>query len=144
MVWVWAGLFISTLLVEVYTAEMVSIWFTVGSLVSFFLALCTEVSATVQILVFLGTAVVLMICTRRIFLKMLKTSTEKTNLESLIGTTQKLTKSISEDGYGEIKINGVYWRVSSTNKQSIEENQKVKIVKIDGNKFIVEEIKENE
>lgn len=144
MVWVWAGLFISTLIVEVYTAEMVSIWFTVGSLVSFFLALCTEVNATVQILVFLGTAVVLMICTRRIFLKMLKTSTEKTNLESLIDSTHKLTKEITEDGYGEVKINGVVWRVVSKNKKPIDENKKVKIIKIDGNKFIVEEIKEDE
>jgi len=144
MVWFWAALFIATLAIEVYTAEMVSIWFTVGSLVSFFLALCTELSATVQILVFLGTAVVLMICTRRIFLKMLKNNTEKTNLESLINTTHKLLSPIDEENLGEIKINGVVWRVSSKDGKSVKEKSKVKIIKIDGNKFVVEEVNENE
>lgn len=142
MVWVWASLFIVTLIVEVYTAELVSIWFTIGSFIAFFLALCTNLNATVQILVFLGTAIVLMILTRKIFLKMLKNNKEKTNLDSVIGTIHKLTKAINED-YGEIKINGVIWRVVSKNNKPINERSKVKILEIDGNKFIVEEIKED-
>ena len=38
---------------------------------------------------------------------------------------------------------GVVWRVFSKNKKPIAENKKVKILEIDGNKFIVEEEKEN-
>ena len=142
MVWFWAALFVATLIVEVYTAELVSIWFTVGSFVSFFLALCTTLDTTVQIIVFLATAILLMICTRGIFLKMLKNNKETTNLDSLIGTTHKLLKEVDEEP-GEIKINGVVWRVFSKNKKPIAENKKVKILEIDGNKFIVEEEKEN-
>lgn len=143
MVWVWAVLFIATLVIEVYTTELVAIWFTAGSFVSFFLALCTKLDTTVQIIVFLATAIVLMICTRRIFLRMLKNNQEKTNLDSFIGTTHKLLKEINED-LGEIKINGVVWRVSSKNKKPISENKKVKILELDGNKFIVEEVKEDD
>ena len=144
MVWIWASLFIVTLLVEVYTSELVSIWFAAGSLVSFFLALCTTLNETVQILVFLGVSLILMICTRRIFLKMLKNNKENTNLESLKGTIHKLIKAVDEDQLGEIKINGVVWRVSSKNNKTIAENSKVQIVDIEGNKFIVEEKKEND
>ena len=142
MVWVWASLFLVTLIIEVFTAELVSIWFTAGSLVAFFLALCTNLNATVQILVFLGTAVLLMICTRRIFLKMLKNNKQNTNLDSLIGTVHKLSKAVDEDELGEIKINGVVWRVTS--KKAISENAKVKILSVEGNKFVVEEVKEND
>ena len=142
MVWAWAAIFIVTLIIEVNTAELVSIWFTIGSLVAFFLALCTNLNSTIQILAFLGTAIVLMICTRKIFLKMLKNNKETSNLDSLIGTVHKLSKSIDED-FGEIKINGVIWRVFSKNKKPIAENAKVKILEIEGNKFKVEEIKED-
>jgi len=141
MVWVWAAIFIATLLIEIFTAELVSIWFTCGSLVSFFLALCTNLNETVQICVFLAVAVILMVCTRKIFMKMLKNNKENTNLESLIGKSVKLCKAIEEDSMGEIKISGIIWRVVSKNKKPIADNTKVKIVGIDGNKFIVEEEK---
>ena len=144
MVWVWASLFIVTRLVEVFTSELVSIWFTAGSLVAFFLALCTNLSETAQILVFLGVSLVLMICTRRIFIKMLKNNKENTNLESVKGTVHKLIKAVGEDQLGEIKISGVVWRVSSKNNKPIAENVKVKIIDIEGNKFVVEEKKEDD
>ena len=109
MVWFWASLFIITLVIEVYTSEMVSIWFTIGSLISFFLALCTELNETVQICVFLGVAVLLMVCTRKIFLKMLKNNNQTTNIDSLVGTVHRLLKTIEDDNMGEIKINGIVW-----------------------------------
>lgn len=143
MVWFWASLFIITLVIEVYTSEMVSIWFTIGSLISFFLALCTELNETVQICVFLGVAVLLMVCTRKIFLKMLKNNNQTTNIDSLVGTVHKLLKTIEDDNMGEIKINGIVWNVVSKKNQVIKKDAKVKILEIKGNKFIVEEEKGN-
>ena len=143
MVWFWASLFIITLVIEVYTSEMVSIWFTIGSLISFFLALCTELNETVQICVFLGVAVLLMVCTRKIFLKMLKNNNQTTNIDSLVGTVHKLLKPIEDDNMGEIKINGIVWNVVSKRNQVIKKDTKVKILEIKGNKFIVEEEKGN-
>jgi len=83
----------------------------------------------------------LMVCNIMIFMKMLKNNKENTNLESLIGKSVKLCKAIEEDSMGEIKISGIIWRVVSKNKKPIADNTKVKIVGIDGNKFIVEEEK---
>lgn len=136
MIWVWAVLFILTLVVEIVTIELVSVWFSVGSLVAFILALC-KVGVTVQIIVFLAISIVLLASLRWVCVKFLKNSKEKTNLDSLVGKTFKLTKAIEEENLGEIKVNDVIWRVIEKNNELAELGHKVKIVEVQGNKFLV-------
>lgn len=137
MVWIWAGVFITTVILEVETAELISIWFALGSLVSFIMALC-GVGQTAQIIVFIILAVLTFICFRPLCMKFLKDSDEKTNVDSMIGTVHKLLKDVDKDNAGEIKINGVSWRVVTKNNESISANENVKIVEVHGNKFVVE------
>lgn len=136
MVWVWASLFIVTLVVEILTFELVSVWFSIGSLVAFILAIC-KVGVTIQIVVFLVVSVVLLASLRFICVKFLKNSKEKTNLDSLIGTVYPLKSEITEDTPGEITINGIDWRVVSKDGKPIKVGERVKIVEVKGNKFIV-------
>lgn len=144
MVWIWASIFIATLVGEILTVELLSIWFALGSLVSFILALC-GVSEIIQIVVFLAVSALLLICLRSIFIKMLKNTKEKTNLDSLIGTSYALQKGITKDNAGEIKLNGVVWRVLSESGEEIPEGEKVQIVEVKGNKFVVKkEIKDEQ
>ena len=131
-VWIWAAVFIVTLLVEFFTWELVSIWFTLGSIISFILALC-GVGYEIQIVVFLVVSIIAMVCARNVCKKLLSHSKEKTNLDSLIGTSHVVIKDSSENESGEIKINGVVWRFVSIDGKTIE--------KEDGNKFIVEKEK---
>ena len=138
MVWVWAGVFIATLIFEILTEELVSIWFSVGGFVAFVLALFKVNNLTIQILVFVGVSVVLLFSARRFFKKLLQNSKEKTNMDLIIGSTHRLLKAVSEDGAGEIKVNGVVWNVSSSNGQEIAEGEKVKIIEVKGNKLIAE------
>ena len=138
MVWLWAVFFIATLVVEIFTVEMVSIWFSVGSLVAFFLALCTKLNATVQILVFAGVSVVLMIALRAICMKLLQNSKEKTNVDLIVGTVHSLTKPIKDEEPGELKVNDVVWRAVTKNGDELAEKTKVKVLEVQGNKFIVE------
>ena len=138
MVWVWAGVFIATLIFEILTEELVSIWFSVGGFVAFVLALFKVNNLTIQILVFVGVSVVLLFSARRFFKKLLQNSKEKTNMDLIIGSTHRLLKAVSEDGVGEIKVNGVVWNVSSSNGQEIAEGEKVKIIEVKGNKLIAE------
>ena len=141
MIWVWSVLFILTLVVEIVTVELVSVWFAVGSLIAFILALC-KVGTTVQIIVFLAVSIVLLASLRWVCMKALKNSKEKTNLDSLVGKIFKLTKSIEEENPGEIKVNGVIWRVVEKNGELAELGKKVKIVEVQGNKFLVEKEKD--
>lgn len=141
MAWIWAGVFILTLVIEFITWEVVSIWFTLGSLIAFILSLCGVDSITVQIVVFLTVSVVTTICARPICKKFLDSNKGKTNLDAVIGKTYTLLKDITEDSAGEIKINDVNWRVVSKNGVNIKAGAKVKIIEVDGNKFIVEKEK---
>ncbi len=136
MIWVWAGIFILTLVIEIVTVELASIWFTFGSLVAFILALC-DVSINIQIIVFLVVSTVLLACLRTIFIRLLKKNNEKTNLDTVIGTTHTLLKGIGLETLGEIKLNGVVWGVTTENGEQIEAGEKVQIVEVRGNKFIV-------
>ena len=141
MVWIWAAVFIVTLVIEIVTVELASIWFTFGSLVSFILALC-GVGETIQIVVFLVVSSLLLICLRSIFMKFLKNNKETTNLDSIIGTVHTLQSDIGEENAGEIKLNGVVWRAVSKDNEKISAGEKVEIVEVQGNKFLVKKFEE--
>lgn len=141
MVWIWAAVFIVTLVIEIVTVELASIWFTFGSLVSFILALC-GVGETIQIVVFLVVSSLLLICLRSIFMKFLKNNKETTNLDSVIGTVHTLQSDIGEENAGEIKLNGVVWRAVSKDNEKISAGEKVEIVEVQGNKFLVKKFEE--
>lgn len=137
LVWVWLGTAIISAVLEFVTMEMVSIWFTFASIVAIILALC-GVIWWVQLIVFCVLALGLLLGLRKFSMKyLLKNTNEKTNVDSVVGTTHKLLKSITKDEPGEIKINGVVWTVISKNGSSIKKDAEVKIEKVDGNKLIV-------
>ena len=137
MVWIWAVVFIATVIFEVTTVELISIWFALGSLIAFILALC-GVNTTIQIVVFAAIAILLFIFFRPICMKLLQNSDEKTNVDSMVGSVHELLKEVNAKELGEIKVNGVVWRVLSKNNETIEAGSNVKIVEVHGNKFVVE------
>ena len=137
MVWVWAVVTIATFVAEIVSVELVCVWFSFGGLIAFILALCS-VGETVQIVVFTAVAALSFMCLRPICKKLLKNSQEKTNVDSVVGTVHTLVSDISEEKAGEIKINGVSWRVVSKDNQTFAVGEKVKIIEVQGNKFIVE------
>lgn len=141
MVWTWAVVFIASLICEIVTVELASIWFTLGSLVSFILAL-GDVSVTIQVIVFIAVSVLTFACLRPICMKLLKNSKETTNVDSLIGSVHKLQKEVGEEVAGEIKINGVSWRAVSKENLKIAVGENVKIIEVQGNRLFVEPLKE--
>ena len=61
-------------------------------------------------------------------------------MDLIVGLVLPLKKSITEESAGEVVVNGVVWRAVSVDKSEIEEKSKVKVVKVDGNKLVVEKI----
>lgn len=140
MVWIWAAIFVVTILIEVFSFELDCVWFTIGSLIAFILSLC-GVSITIQIVVFLVVSIALLLSVGIVCRKLLKNTKSKTNLETVIGTTHTLLKEISDENAGEVKVNDIVWRAVTRNGESIAANEKVRIVSVEGNKFIVEKEK---
>lgn len=135
-IWVWTAIIAVTLVLEFLTAEFISIWFSVSAVVSLVLAIL-KVPTWVNVLVFCLLSLVLLLSLRKLCYKLLKSSNEKTNTESLIGTKTKLLTSITKDDYGTLKISGITWNVIAQNKENIEKDTEVEIVAITGNKLIV-------
>lgn len=131
----WFFLFITLLLVEFSTVTLVSIWFAVGALCSMFVAFLTD-SFLIQLGVFVIVSLITIIVTKPLVKKFKGFNVEATNTDRVIGKIADVTKDISPNNYGEVKIYGVYWTAASD--KAIKSGEKVKVKSIDGSKLIVE------
>lgn len=141
MVYVWLGLTILFAIAEAASAQLTTIWFAAGSLVTMLLALFGVKNLTVQIIVFVLVSVISLIATRPFVKKVIHKKMQPTNADRIIGETGVVTEDIRNiDGAGEVKINGVIWTARCKNDEAIPAGSLVKIISIEGVKVIVEKI----
>jgi len=134
---IWLVLIIIGVVTEIASMGLTSIWFAVAALISFVLAKL-GLPLIVQILAFVLATVLLLIYTKPIAKKYLKIGQHKTNVEALINQTAKVTEKIDNiNGSGKAFINGMTWTARSQNDELIDENEIVRIIKIEGVKLIV-------
>lgn len=144
MLYIWLGLFIVTLAVEIAVPGLVSLWFSVGSLASLIISIFLgDTLIWLQILVFIVVSVLSIFALRPLFLKN-KVPDIKTNSESLIGEVGFATQDINPYEVGAAKVRGLEWSAElvSTDKEAIKTGEKVIVRNIVGNKLIVELYKE--
>ena len=137
-VWLWLAVVIITLVIEFMTAEIVSIWFFVGSVVSLILAIC-KVDPAIQIIVFVIVSIVFMVCVRPFIKKYVKRNEIKTNVDSFVGRIALVTEDILDGNRGVVKLDGQEW--SAISNENILKGTKVVVLSIEGNKLIVKENK---
>ena len=136
-IWIWLGVTVISLIVEFITFDLASIWFAAGGIVAMIIAACNA-PLVVQLIVFIAISLILLLSLRKIALKyFLKGDNLKTNTESVVGNTYTLLSDITTEEMGTIRINGVIWNVVSNNEEVISKGNKVEIVGIKGNKYIV-------
>jgi membrane protein implicated in regulation of membrane protease activity len=90
-----------------------------------------------QAAVFLAVSGILLVFTRPIAVKKLKSGRVKTNVNSLIGKEALVVKKITEFEKGEVKLNGQIWSAHAEDGSTIEENIKCRVVRIEGVQAIV-------
>lgn len=132
----WIFIFIAALVVEFLTEQLVSIWFSGASLISFILALC-KIDGWIQIVVFIISAIILVAFSRKFVNKVLQKDIP-TNSDSLIGQEILVTKSVSKTQKGEGKIRDIVWSLVSDQDNIIKNGEYAIIKEIKGNKLIVE------
>ena len=142
MVYVWLGILAAAVVLEIITPQMVTIWFAVGALVTFFVALAGVEQLWIQIVVFVAVSAVAVVVTRPLVKKMVNKKAEPTNADMVIGQTGIVTEKIDNLApSGLVKVNGSVWTARTADGSVIEENEKVIIKEISGVKLLV--IKEN-
>ena len=137
MVWFWLALFVVALIIEVITADMISIWFALASIPSFIIALL-EGHIVWQIVSFIFFTAVLLLLTRPVVKKYLKTNEIKTNVDAMIGMTVTVIKDIKPNEVGRVVVRSIDWAAMS--KDLILVGEQARVLDIDGNKLIVEKI----
>ena len=137
----WLVLFVILALFELVTVNLVSIWFSLGALITTFVSLVTD-NLMIHLAVFTISSILLLLLTKPFVKKMKKRDVIPTNLDMVIGKTGVVTVKIEKDGIGEVKVLGKKW--SAYSDKEVEENSKVKVLSINGVKLKVEEIKESD
>lgn len=137
----WIVIFVLTLIIELSTDQLVSIWFSAGSIIALILAIC-DVKWYIQFLIFVLVSCLSLALAQYFIIKKRKNSqNSKTNIDSLIGMTILVTKKITADSLGEGKIRDIVWSLKSD--QEIDEGEEVEIIDISGNKLIVKKKEDN-
>ncbi len=139
LVIVWFVIIILAAIIEMNTMDLTSIWFSVGALFAFILAIASA-PLWLQLVVFVGVSVLLLLLVRPITKRYLKTNVISTNTDRLVGKVAVCTKPIYAGERGEVKIDGKYWMAISNGDQDIEVDEKVEVLAIEGVKLVVDQI----
>ncbi len=148
MFWIWLAIMVVTVILEIITTDLVSIWFAFGSIVPLILSAFDVLNPVWQTTIFVVISTILIASLRRVTLKlMFKNNNSKTNIAALIGEKHRLLEATNFETLGKIKIKDIDWSVVGENQQTIEKDTVVEIVRIEGNKLVVkpatEDKKEN-
>ncbi len=139
----WLIIALIMLIVEALTAGLTTIWFAGGAFAALVCALL-DLPVAVQIVIFFIVSICLLVFTRKIFVEKLKTGSQKTNVDALIGERAIVEAAIPAYGVGQVKVGGQVWSaVCEKPDMEIEAGNLVKIHAIEGVKVIVVPVKEH-
>jgi len=137
MVWFWLAFFVIAIVIEFLTADMISIWFALAAIPSFIIALL-DGHLVWQIISFIGFSGALLLLTRPVVKKYLKTNEIKTNVDAMVGLTVTVIKEIRPNEVGRVVVRALDWAAIS--KETILVGEHARVLDVEGNKLIVEKI----
>lgn len=138
MPWIWGAVFIVTLVIEFQTADLDSIWFSVGALVALIVDLINpKIELVWQLAIFIVTTVVLLLTLGRWAKKRFQTKNISTNSDALVGKEIVILEACNEFDKGSGRINDVVWTTICQSGHSLQKGEHAVIVAIEGNKLIV-------
>lgn len=137
-VWIWAGLAVLFLIVEAACPlHLVSIWFVVGSVVALIAAMLGW-ALWLQITLFVVVSGALLAMLWPLVRKYLNPAVEKTNVDSVLGSTGLVTVAIDNlTAAGQVKLGAMEWTARSTTGAPIPAGTVVRVDKIEGVKVFV-------
>lgn len=141
MIW-WLIAFVIFLVLEFSTVQLVSVWFAVGSIAGMVVAGFGG-GIEIQLIAFLAVSLLLLMMVRPLASKYMQKHTTKTNADSLVGQTARVTGRINNrEGFGTAIVNGMEWTAVSSKADCIIPVDTIVVIKsISGVKLVVEEAK---
>lgn len=134
----WIVALVAFVVIEAITAQLVTIWFAVGS-VAALIAEMLGAQVWLQWTIFVAVSAIVLVATRPFVKKLTKQKVQPTNADRCIGETAVVTERIDNiSGKGAVKVNGIEWSARTQSGNTVEPGNTVKVIKIDGVKLIVE------
>ena len=141
---IWAGLLVAFVIGEAVTVGLASIWFAAGALAALACALLGA-NLWVQLASFVLVSALSLAAFRPIASKYINSKVEPTNADRIIGSVALVTEEIHNlKGQGAVSIGGLTWSARSELDERISKGTLVRILRIEGVKVYVEQIKEEE
>lgn len=139
MVYVWLGVLVAAVILEIVTTQLVSVWFAVGALAAFLVSLAGVEEIWIQLVIFVIVSAVALAVTRPLVRKLVNKKTEPTNADMVIGKIGVVTDKIDNvSETGLVKVGGSLWTARTVDGSLIDVGEKVKILQISGVKLMVE------
>ena len=137
----WLGILAILLVIEAITVGLTTVWFAGGALVAC-IASWLGGGIVVQLLLFFGVSVVLLIFISPLGVRYMKKGLEKTNAESLLGKRAVVIQPVNNLAQtGQVRINDIEWTARTADDgEEIPTGAVVEIEEIRGVKLIVKEI----
>ena len=120
MIPIWLGIIIAAIVIEVITVDLVSVWFAAGGIIALILCLL-GINQSIQIAAFIIIAIITAVVVRPIAKKYMRGNIERTNFDRVIGKHGLITKTITADTKGEVKVMSTLWLASSIDNTTINE-----------------------
>ncbi|HBT40300.1 MAG: hypothetical protein XD58_0468 [Thermotoga sp. 50_1627] len=136
----WLILGVVLVVAEILTPTFFFFWFALGA---FAAAGASFLSGTiVQLITFMGVSAAFVLLTRPFAKKLTKSEPRKIHIDEIIGKEAIVIETIdNKQGKGLVKVNGEIWRAySDSDDVTIEEGQKVTILKVEGAHVVVHKI----
>ena len=140
--YIWLGLVIFFLVIEIATLGLTTIWFAGGSLAAFFLNLA-DVPVLWQVITAILVSFLLMLTIRPFANRRMNGKRTKTNADRLEGMEAFVKETIDNvNGTGCISVEGLEWmaRTDQNDKRIIPEGTLIRILRVEGAKVIVEPV----
>ncbi len=133
----WLALVVLLLAAEAATVTLVSLWFAAGALGAMLVSLLGG-AVWLQAVVFLAVSLILLTALRPLARKYLTPRLTATNIDSVIGSTGRVTAAIDNvSAAGQVKLGAMEWTARSTSGEDIPQGTLVRVDRIEGVKVFV-------
>lgn len=137
MPFVWLGVALVMGVIEACTAQLVSVWFVLGSIAAAITCIFSD-NVPLQIVIFLAVSVAAVLITRPFVKKVTKVKAVRTNSDRYIGETAEVIKQINNiEGEGQVNVRGSVWSARTDDNSVIDKGSFVIVERIEGVRLIV-------
>ena len=143
MIVIWSLVLIATIVIEFETADMVTIWFSVGA-IGALIAAALDQNIVVQIGIFIAVSLVLIVLTRPMTKRFMDKTVIRTNADRFVGMIGTITVEVPIGGRGEVLVDNSKWIAFSSSEEIIPVGTKVVVQDIVGIKLLVSKVDQDE